>query len=156
LIATAGLVTTAAGLILLSRLPSSVSFWELALPLAVVGAGMGTFAPPNRASVMSAVPPEDRGLAAGITTTLINFGNSVSRSLAFVILSLVIPAAALNGMFAGDYSSATFPANYLDGMHLVFLVSAGFVMLSIVPSILRGGRPARGEEKVASVEAADS
>lgn len=146
LVATAGLVATAVGLILLSQLPPSVSFWELALPLVIVGAGMGTFAPPNRASVMSAVPPEDRGLAAGISTTLINLGNSVSRSLAFVILAFVVPVPALDDMFAGNYSRASFAANFIDGMHLVFLVSAGFVLLSIIPSILRGSRPAPTEE----------
>jgi EmrB/QacA subfamily drug resistance transporter len=141
LVATVGLVTTAVGLVMLSQLPSSVSFWELAIPLVIVGAGMGTFAPPNRASVMSAVPPEDRGLAAGISNTLINLGNSVSRSLTFVLMALVIPVAALDQMFAGSFtgSAASFAANYVDGVHLVFLVAAGFVVLSIIPSALRGG-----------------
>jgi nitrate/nitrite transporter NarK len=98
---------------------------------------------------MSAVPPEDRGLASGITTTLINFGNSVSRSLAFVIMAAVVPVAALDNMFAGRYAGGggSFAGNYVDGIHLVFLVSAGFVLLSIIPSILRGAHIAP-EEKV--------
>jgi len=148
LIATAGLVSTAVGLIMLTQLPPAVTFWQLALPLAVTGAGMGTFAPPNRSSVMSAVPPEDRGLAAGISTTLINVGNSVSRSLAFVLLGFAIPVAALDNMFAGIYSggAGSFAGNFVDGIHLVFLVSAGFVLLSIIPSVLRGNRTGPGEE----------
>ncbi len=142
LIATAGLVTSAIGLLLLTQLPPAVSFWQLALPLTLVGAGMGTFAPPNRSSVMSSVLPEDRGIAAGISTTLINLGNSVSRSLAFVVMGFVVPVAALDDMFAGRYpgSAASFAGNFVDGIHLVFLVSAGFVLLSIIPSILRGSR----------------
>jgi EmrB/QacA subfamily drug resistance transporter len=140
LIATAGLVTSAAGLLLLTQLPPAVTFWQLALPLTLVGAGMGTFAPPNRSSVMSSVPPEDRGIAAGISTTLINLGNSVSRSLAFVVMGIVVPVAALDDMFAGRYSggAGSFAGSFVDGIHLVFLVSAGFVLLSIIPSILRG------------------
>lgn len=142
LVATSGLVMTAVGLTMLTQLPPAVSFWQLALPLAIAGAGMGTFAPPNRASVMSAVPREDRGVAAGISTTLINFGNSVSRSLAFVVMGAAVPVAALDEMFAGNYGAVggAFAGNFVDGVHLVFLVSTVFVLLSIVPSILRGGR----------------
>ena len=142
MIATGGLVLTAIGLIMLSQLPPTVTFWQLAIPLIIAGAGMGTFAPPNRASVMSSVPPEYRGLASGLSTTLINLGNSVSRSLPFVVMAFVVPVAALGEMFAGNYGAVggTFTGDFVDGVHLVFLVSTAFVLLSIVPSILRGGR----------------
>jgi len=153
LVATVGLVITATGLLLLSRLPASVDFWGLAIPLAITGIGMGTFAPPNRASVMSAVPPEDRGLAAGISTTLINFGNSLSRSIAFVILALVVPVPQLDDMFVGNYAAlGSFTQSFVEGIHLVFLVSAAFVLISIVPSILRGSRRApEGEAEIESL-----
>jgi EmrB/QacA subfamily drug resistance transporter len=154
LVATVGLVITATGLLLLSQLPASVDFWRLAIPLIITGIGMGTFAPPNRASVMSAVPPEDRGLAAGISTTLINFGNSLSRSLAFVILALVVPVRQLDDMFAGNYSSlGSFTQSFVEGIHLVFLVSAGLVLASIVPSILRGGREGAEEPRASPLQA---
>lgn len=148
LVATGGLVLTAIGLTMLTQLPASVTFWQLAIPLVIAGAGMGTFAPPNRASVMSSVPAEDRGLAAGISTTLINFGNGMSRSLAFVVMGAVIPVAVLDDMFAGNYAGigGAFATSFVDSIHLVFLVSTGFVLLSIIPSILRGkespGEPA--------------
>ncbi|MDA4117779.1 MAG: MFS transporter, partial [Thaumarchaeota archaeon] len=121
LVATSGLVLTAIGLIMLTQLPPSVTFWQLAIPLVIAGAGMGTFAPPNRASVMSSVPPEDRGIAAGISTTLINLGNSVSRSLAFVLMATVVPVATLDNMFAGIYAggAGSFAGNFVDGIHLV-------------------------------------
>ena len=154
LVATVGLVITATGLLVLSQLPASVDFWGLAIPLIITGIGMGTFAPPNRASVMSAVPPEDRGLAAGISTTLINFGNSLSRSLAFVILALVVPVRQLDGMFAGNYSSlGSFTQSFVEGIHLVFLVSAGLVLVSIIPSILRGGRETAEEPRASPLQA---
>jgi len=154
LVATVGLVITATGLLLLSQLPASVDFWGLAIPLIITGIGMGTFAPPNRASVMSAVPPEDRGLAAGISTTLINFGNSLSRSLAFVILALVVPVRQLDDMFAGNYASlGSFTQSFVEGIHLVFLVSAGLVLVSIIPSILRGGRETAEEPRASPLQA---
>jgi MFS family permease len=147
-IASVGLVVTAAGLLLLTQLPATASFWQLALPLALVGAGIGIFAPPNRSSVMSSVPPEDRGLASGISTTLINLGNSVSRSLAFAIMAAVVPVAALDNMFAGEYvgGGPAFAQNFVSGIHLVFVVSAAFVLVSIVPSILRGKVVAPAQE----------
>ena len=58
-ISTVGLCTSAAGLLLLAQLPSAVTFWQLAFPLVLVGAGIGTFAPPNRSSVMSSVSAEE-------------------------------------------------------------------------------------------------
>ncbi len=151
-VATLGLVATAVGLLMLSQLPSVVTFWQLAIPLMITGAGMGTFAPPNRASVMSAVPAEDRGLAAGISTTLINVGNSVSRSLAFVIMSFVVPIVALDDMFAGAYpgGGAAFAGDYVQGIHVVFLVSAAFCLLAIIPSALRGSRRISGEDSRAT------
>ena len=147
LVATCGLVMTAIGLTMLTQLPAAATYWQLAIPLVIAGAGMGTFAPPNRASVMSAVPPQDRGLAAGISTTLINFGNSVSRSLAFVVMGAVVPVAALDEMFVGNYGAVggAFTGSFVEGIHLVFLVSTVFVLLSIVPSILRGGREVPGK-----------
>jgi EmrB/QacA subfamily drug resistance transporter len=148
LIATAGLVTTASGLLLLTQLPSAVTFWQLALPLVLVGSGIGTFAPPNRSSVMSSVAAEDRGVASGITTTLINLGNSLSRSIAFILMAAVVPVAALDDMFAGRFvgSNGTFAGNFVDGIHLVFFVSAGLVLVSIIPSVLRGSRTLPDEE----------
>ena len=103
---------------------------------------------------MSSVPAEDRGIAAGISTTLINLGNSLSRSLAFVIMAAVVPVTAIDEMFAGTYSgsAAVFATNFVDGIHLVFLVSAVFVLASIVPSILRGSRETTGEPGASTLE----
>ncbi len=141
-IATAGLLTSALGLVMLTQLPPSIGFWQLAFPLFLVGAGMGIFQSPNRASVMSSVEPEDRGLASGIGTTLMNLGMSISRSLAFVVMSLAVPVAQLDELFAGNYgaSGASFVGNYVDGIHLVFYVSTVFILLSIVPSLMRGAQ----------------
>jgi len=140
LIATTGLAASAIGLAILTQLPAATTFWNLALPLTLFGAGMGIFQSPNRSSVMSSVAPEDRGVASGISTTVINLGMSTSRSLAFVIMALAIPVAVLDEMFAGNFGagSGLFAANFVNGIHLVFLISTAFVLLSIIPSILRG------------------
>jgi nitrate/nitrite transporter NarK len=143
-------VTSAIGLLLLTQLPPAVTFWQLAFPLVLVGSGMGIFAPPNRSSVMSSVAPEDRGIAAGISTTLINLGNSVSRSVAFVLMALVVPVAALDDMFAGRYAGVgSFTGDFVAGVHLVCLVSAVFVLLAIIPSVLRGtGAAPKGDAEI--------
>ena len=150
LVATVGLVTSAIGLLLLTQLPPAVTFWQLAFPLVLVGSGMGIFAPPNRSSVMSSVAPEDRGIAAGISTTLINLGNSVSRSVAFVLMALVVPVAALDDMFAGRYAGVgSFTGDFVAGVHLVCLLSAVFVLLAIIPSVLRGtGAAPKGDAEI--------
>jgi len=54
----------------------------------------------------------------------------------------VVPVAALDQMFAGTYagSASGFAESFVGGMHVVFLASAGFVLLAIIPSALRGSR----------------
>ncbi len=140
LIATIGLVISALGLVILTQIPEKVTFSVLALPLTLTGVGVGLFQSPNRSSVMNAVPPGRRGIAGGISSTMLNFGNSVSRSLAFLLMALVLPTGLLTQLFAG-----TIPPNALtsinslfSAIHLVYYVSAAILIAAIPVSILRG------------------
>ena len=73
----AGLLVSAAGFLWLATIGPNDSFLQLTPPLILVGAGMGLFAAPNRAAMMSAVPPTRRGVASGVGTTLINTGSTI-------------------------------------------------------------------------------
>ena len=139
---TGGLVISAIGLALLTQIGPKVNFWDLTPALILVGAGFGIFASPNRSSVMSAVPPEHRGVASGITSTTLQFGMSLSRALAFVIMGSVLPAGDIERLFAGTLILNT-PAEsqlFINSVRLVFQVSTVLLLISIVPSILRGKR----------------
>ena len=66
IISQTGLIVSAIGFILLATMGSRISYVDAILPLALIGAGMGIFTSPNRATIMNSVPPSRRGIAAGI------------------------------------------------------------------------------------------
>jgi EmrB/QacA subfamily drug resistance transporter len=142
-----GLLVSAAGFLALTTIGPDTPFLALLPPFLLVGAGLGIFASPNRASMMSAVPPRRRGVAAGTGTTLMNTGQTLSLGLAVLVLARDLPVGSLTAVFTGVSSStpASFSVGaFLGGIHLVFLISAILLLIAIVPSILRpeGERPA--------------
>ncbi|HTT26200.1 MAG TPA: MFS transporter, partial [Thermoplasmata archaeon] len=78
---TAGLLLSAAGFLVLVVAPTYSSYPVLALAMVLLGVGQGMFAAPNRAEVMSSVPPGRRGIAAGTGVTFLNGGNLGSLAL---------------------------------------------------------------------------
>jgi len=141
-----GLVVSAAGFLWLSTISANESFVALAPPLILVGSGMGLFASPNRAAMMSAVPPGRRGVASGIGTTFLNAGSTVSLGITLLVLAQVLPHAAILAIFLGSPSQAIGPgvaSGFLEAIHIIFLASAVLILSALVPSILRNApRPA--------------
>jgi len=77
------------------------TFIETLLPLAMIGAGMGIFASPNRASIMNSVPRYQRGIAAGTSTMFVLSGSTLSIGLAFLIMSHTMPLNYIESIFLG-------------------------------------------------------
>jgi hypothetical protein len=112
----------------------------------MIGAGMGIFASPNRASIMTSVPPSRRGVSAGISTTFVMMGNSFSIGLVFLIMTNIIPLHAAEQLFSGSFqtslsSSSTvmttsIVTKFLSSIHFAFFISAVIMLISIVPSIV--------------------
>ena len=70
--ATGGMVLAAISFLLLERLPVDFAYLPFALILLLNGIGMGLFASPNRAAIMNSLPPQQRGVGAGMATTFQN------------------------------------------------------------------------------------
>ncbi|MCL6595955.1 MAG: MFS transporter [Firmicutes bacterium] len=99
-----GMLLTALGFWLLSRLPADFSYLPFALDLFLVGAGMGIFASPNSAAIMSSVPALYRGAASGMRATFQNAGMMMSMGIFFSIvivgMSARLPGALAHGLAA--------------------------------------------------------
>ncbi len=65
------------GLMMLTDIGVNDDFWSLALPFAMLGAGVGMMMPAAMNVMMSAVPPEKAGMASGTFQT----SNSLARSI---------------------------------------------------------------------------
>lgn len=139
----AGLAISAAGFLWLSTIGPDESFGQLAGPLALVGAGMGLFAAPNRAAMMTAVPPTRRGVASGIGTTFVNTGATVSLGITLLIMTSVLSRPEVQAIFLGTAAGGAVQIGrgFLDAIHLIFLVSTGLIVAAFYPSLRSGRRP---------------
>ena len=101
-IATGGMLLVAFSFLLLALLPYDFQYWEFAIALLIMGIGNGMFASPNSSSIMSSVPPEERGVASGMMSTMMNTAFSVSMVLFFTIvivgLTNTFPGAMANSL----------------------------------------------------------
>jgi EmrB/QacA subfamily drug resistance transporter len=134
-----GQLTCAAGFLWLTTIGADDSFVQLAPPLILVGAGMGLFASPNRAQMMTAAPATRRGVASGIGTTFLNTGATISLGITLLVMASVLPRSAISAILLGTFHAGqTFPeaAGFLNSIHLIFLVSASLIIIALIPWLL--------------------
>src|ERR1700733_9925631 len=107
---TGGRILAAASFALLQVLPVDFVYWEFAGILLLNGIGMGLFASPNRAGIMNSLPPERRGVGAGMSATFQNSAMVLSIGIFFtlIILGLAasLPAALSHGLTAQGVPAA--------------------------------------------------
>ena len=137
---TAGLSISTVGLVGLSFIPANVSYSILALYMVLVGAGGGMFVAPNMSSIMSSAPVTRRGVASGMSATLVTTGALLSLSISFAVLATSIPVNTLQAVFAGIPLPSGAPSVdlFIGPMHTIFLIMAVMSLIAIVPSALRG------------------
>jgi EmrB/QacA subfamily drug resistance transporter len=136
-----GLLISASGFLWLTQIGATTGFPQLLGPFILVGAGMGFFASPNRASMMNSVPAVRRGVASGIGTTLVNSGTTLSLGLAIVAMARALPLHSLTDIFLGAPPAVLPPlavTRFIDATHGVFLLSAGLLLVALIPAGLRG------------------
>jgi EmrB/QacA subfamily drug resistance transporter len=139
---TGGLIVSAAALSWFALLPATVPYTILVLPMILAGIGGGMFVAPNISSIMNASPAARRGIAAGISATMITTGFLLSMGIAFVIMATSMPLSTLQAIFAGlPVAANQLNANlFMDAMHKMFLIMAGVSLFAAIPSSMRGGK----------------
>lgn len=130
-----GALITAVGALLYiglsARYGQSVHSWQMALPLLVMGAGMGMIFAPLTDAVLSDVPKQHAGSASGLINTTNQLGNAFGLALVSVA-------------FTGSTVVHAF------GHAMLWMVGA----LAVV-TVLMGALPRRGAQAAPSPEAAD-
>jgi len=108
--ATGGMVLAAASFVMLELLPINFSYWQFAGILLLNGIGMGLFASPNRAGIMNSLPPDRRGVGAGMSATFQNSAMVLSIGIFFTLIILglasTLPAALSHGLITQGVPSA--------------------------------------------------
>ena len=99
--ATGGMLLAAASFGLLEMLPVNFSYWQFAGILLLNGIGMGLFASPNRAAIMNSLPPERRGVGAGMSATFQNSATVLSIGIFFSLIILGLSGSLPAHLYAG-------------------------------------------------------
>ena len=138
-----GLLITAVGLGGLMMITATTSTIELILWMFVMGFGSGMFFSPNTSAIMNSVPPDKRGIAAGVNTMMSNAGNVLSIALSMAIISSSISSDAMQALFLGTQVGSQGIAinEFVSGLRMAFTISFAFSLTAAVMSYLRGPKP---------------
>lgn len=110
----AGALVMAAGVLLYiwesERYGLGIASWQMALPLTVMGAGMGLIVAPLTDAVLSQVPREHAGAASGLINTVQQMGNALGLGLVSVVffgaMSDHLTPARLGPAYADAFQNA--------------------------------------------------
>jgi len=134
-----GIAIATAGFGVLSRI--SVAWAPLLLGggMALVGVGLGLFTVPNASAVMSAVPREKLGLAAGLQATMRNLGISGGAAAAAAIVASRYQAHG-GGMLRSTGHAAFNTLAFAQASQDLYIAMIGVAVLAFLIS----RRPVRG------------
>ncbi len=140
-LSTIGLAITSVALLIFSTFSIETDFTTIAGALALAGFGIGLFRSPNASSVMGSVPPERRGISAGVRSTILNTSGVVSIPLALALMTAVMPydqlAVAVN---ATTLNNPLEVMRLLDALRHAFYAFAAINGIGVIVSHLRGSR----------------
>jgi MFS family permease len=109
--ATGGMLMAALSFGLLELLPINFSYIWFAALIYINGLSMGLFASPNRAAMMNAVPPDQRGQSSGMAATIMNSAMVLSIGIFFTLivvgLSADLPTTLYHGLVAHGVPAAS-------------------------------------------------
>ena len=116
--ATGGMIGTALCFGLLELLPINFSYWIFAVLLFFTGLAMSSFGSPNRAGVMSSLPPEHRGAGSGMNTTFQNSAQVLSIGIFFTLLIVGLSSSLSGSLYQGLVAHGVAPGAASRVAHL--------------------------------------
>jgi len=135
--ATTGLLLVSVALLWLGLFPFG-DYAHMVVPMIIAGVGGGMFVAPNVASIMNATPAERRGVASGMSSTLINAGFLLSLGMAFAVMAASVPTAVLQQIFSGSNVaiSSGVLVRFTSSLHGLFLLMGFISLFAAVPAYM--------------------
>jgi len=128
-IASLGMAGTAAGLFLLSFIGPHTSLFLIIAALMVLGIGFALFSSPNTNAVMSSVDKHYYGIASASVSVMRVLGQMLSMATATLLISIFV---------GKNQITPEYYPQFLQSIHLAFLISACFCAVGIFFSLARG------------------
>jgi len=146
---TFGLTITAMALFFISNITATMTIWQVLWRFAVLGLGLGTFAAPNNNSVMSAVPPQRRGIASGLLGMFRYSGQSLGIAFGGTVFAHFATAGglkleglpsvgSLDAIGSDPVALEAFYDAFINGLSAAALATIPLVGIGIVLSFMRG------------------
>ncbi|MGW1626945.1 MFS transporter [Streptomyces sp. NPDC002172] len=121
----------------------AIASWQMALPLVVMGAGMGLIVAPLTDAVLSEVPREHAGSASGLINTVQQMGNALGLGLVSVVFYGVIDdrvtSSGVGPAFADAFRHAL--------LWVAAVMAVIFLLMSALPKRPAQHLEAGGEEE---------
>lgn len=129
--ASGGMLAAALSFGLLELMPIDFSYLVFALLLLMNGLSVGAFASPNRAGVMNSLPPQHRGVGAGMNSTFQNAAQVLSIGIFFSLmiigLASSLPSALIRGLSSHGVSlSVATKVGHLPPVASLFAAFLGY------------------------------
>jgi len=100
-VATLGLLWAAVAFLLFNALPMNFDYVDFAVILFLFSVGTGMFFSPNQMAVMNSLPPDQRGVGAGMNGTFMNSAQVLSIGVFFSIVTLGLASSLPGHLFRG-------------------------------------------------------
>jgi EmrB/QacA subfamily drug resistance transporter len=139
-LAALGMIVTAVGLALMTRLGADTDYWAPGIYMFIVGIGSGMFSSPNTAAMMGAVPPHRRGIASGARTLVQNTGAVLSIAFVMAIVASSVSPQVLLSIFSG-LGSKMDPTALTPFLHNLHTALWWMTVMSLLGALVSLARP---------------
>ncbi len=126
-LATAGMVLVAAGMVQLSNAADSTA--RVLAGLAVIGLGMAAFSAPNISAVMGSVDRSQLSLASGFLSTMRFSGQGLSIAVLGAVAAWKLGPEGGRIILMGESAGAASVSAFADGYQAAMLVGAAFALI---------------------------
>jgi Arabinose efflux permease len=127
---TLGMILTCVAVFMIIFLGTEVNFYYVAVILLLLGMGYALFSAPNTNTIMSSVPPGNRGEAAGMISVVRQTGMMLSMAIAMCCITFIMGSTDnLNPSTYGDF---------VNVIRVAFVICLGMCIVGTFFSWFRG------------------
>ena len=138
---TGGLLVSAGGLFIVSRVTDSTPVALLVLAMVVQSCGTGIFGAPNSSSVLSAVDPEAYGVTSGFLNLVRNAGNVTGIAISTAVVTAVMASHGFPPTLAAvSNGDGRLLATFASGTGTAYAAMAVLVLIAAALSAIGGER----------------
>jgi MFS family permease len=129
ILASAGMMLTATGLVLLAFLSPATPLWAIVADLILLGFGYALFSSPNMNAIMGSVERKSYGVASGTLATMRLIGQMLSMGVATLLFAIFLGRV--------EITPELYPL-FLTSARMAFAVFAALCVIGVFASLARG------------------